>query len=99
MKTNILSRDSYTIENIGSALLMGSTIRQLAIKYNVSKSTMHNYIHKYVLPNIDDWSRREIIRILKSHFDNKHIRGGQATSKKWQRNRVVTQQNNSKEVW
>lgn len=53
-----------------------STVRKTAKHFNISKSTVHNYITK-VLPN--PLSRS----ILEKNKAERHIRGGQATKRKY----------------
>lgn len=59
-----------------------STIRQCAKVFNVSKSTVHNYL-KYKLPFIDKCLYEEVKKILQTNFEEKHIRGGFATKQKY----------------
>lgn len=56
------------------------TIRQVAEECHVSKSTVHLYLKEYV----DSKSlQNKIEKELSHNFDDKHIRGGEATKKKF----------------
>lgn len=56
------------------------TIRQVAEECHVSKSTVHLYLKEYV----DSKSLQEKInKELAHNFDDKHIRGGEATKRKF----------------
>ena len=56
------------------------TIRQVAEKTGMSKSTVHKYLKKY----IDSPSeQKDLNNVLKSNFNEKHLRGGEATKQKY----------------
>lgn len=59
-----------------------STVRATAQIFNVSKSTVHNDIH-FRLKKIDLKLYKEISKIMRINFDEKHIRGGKATKEKY----------------
>ena len=78
MKNNIKERvlkESYYI------VKTNETIREIARKYNVSKSTVHKDL-KDRLKNIDLNLYGEVQKIIKYHSDIKHIKGGESTKKK-----------------
>lgn len=56
------------------------TIRQVAEDYHISKSTVHFYLKNYV-----DYKplKDKIDKVLTQNFNNKHIRGGEATKRKY----------------
>ena len=59
------------------------TIREIAKVFNVSKSTVHidlNKRLKYINSNIYN----EVKKILNYHLKIRHIRGGEATRKKYE---------------
>ena len=57
------------------------TVRAVAEANGISKSTVHNYIHNYIdSKRIKD----KIDKELKSNFNNKHLRGGESTKKKFE---------------
>ena len=61
------------------------TIRQVAEKTGMSKSTVHKYLKKY----IDSPSeQKDLTSVLKSNFNEKHLRGGEATKQKYAKIRL-----------
>lgn len=60
----------------------GETLREIAKVFNVSKSTVHKDL-KDRLKLIDIDLYNEIQKILKYHIDIRHIKGGEATKKKY----------------
>lgn len=60
------------------------TIRQIARIYNVSKSTVHKDLHERLV-EIDIDLYNKVNSILKYHIDVRHIRGGEATKKKYKK--------------
>lgn len=58
------------------------TIRQIAKKYGVSKSTVHKDLQER-LKKYDLNIYNEVNEILKFHYQVRHIRGGQSTKKKY----------------
>ena len=56
-------------------------IRQAAQIFNVSKSTLHNYL-KQKFPKLNPRLYAKVQKILQEHFEEKHIKGGQATKEK-----------------
>lgn len=71
---------SYLVEN-------RSTVRAVAKKFGISKSTVHKDITQY-LPRINMSLYEEAKRILDINKQERHIRGGEATKKKYL-NRLV----------
>lgn len=65
----------YYIEN-------NSTVRACAKHFGVSKSTIHNYLHKF-LPEISPSKYEKVSAIAQLNFSEKHIRGGLATKSKF----------------
>ena len=59
------------------------TIRQTAKVFNLSKSTVHNDLSKR-LAAVDEELYEKVKKILDKNFEEKHIRGGQATKNKYQ---------------
>ncbi len=64
-----------------------STIREIARLFDVSKSTVHMDMRDR-LPLVDVNMYNEVSSILKYHIDIKHIRGGEATKRKFLRKNV-----------
>lgn len=67
----------YIIDN-------NSTIRKTASFYNISKSTVHNDLSKKL--RCENYGLYVLVkRILNKNFSEKHIRGGMATKKKYEK--------------
>ncbi len=60
-----------------------ATVRQAAKFFGVSKSTVHKDVTER-LPNINYGLHREVKKILQINKAERHIRGGEATKKKYQ---------------
>lgn len=58
------------------------TIREVAKKFNVSKSTVHKDL-SYRLKDIDDDLYIQVKKIFNYNINVRHIRGGEATRKKF----------------
>lgn len=58
------------------------TIRQAAVVYGISKSTVHNDVSNR-LKKINYKLYEDVSFILQKNFKEKHIRGGEATRKKY----------------
>ncbi len=58
------------------------TIREIAKKYGVSKSTVHKDL-KERLKLIDLDLYKNVQKIIKNHIDIRHIKGGESTKKKY----------------
>lgn len=58
------------------------TIRNIAKKFKVSKSTVHKDLHER-LKSIDYNLYIEVDKILKYHIKVRHLRGGQSTKEKY----------------
>lgn len=59
-----------------------STVRQTALKYGISKSTVHNDVTKR-LSTINPLLSSEVREVLEENKAQRHIRGGQATKEKY----------------
>ncbi|MDD3453037.1 MAG: sporulation transcriptional regulator SpoIIID [Bacilli bacterium] len=70
------------IEEADLILKTGSTIREIADIFNVSKSTVHKDLHERLL-NIDKLKYKKVDEILKYHICIRHIRGGESTKHKY----------------
>ena len=75
IKKRVLEEADYMIKT-------GSTVREMANIFKVSKSTVHKDLHERLL-DIDDKLYDEVEKILKYHTDVRHIRGGQSTKRKY----------------
>lgn len=78
--------DKYIVERVmNEALYMlenKSTVRDIALIYNVSKSTVHKDLQER-LRNIDLDLHEDVDKIFKEHIEVRHIRGGESTKKKY----------------
>ena len=79
MKDEIFQR---VIDESNYIIKTGNTIREIAKKFNVSKSTVHKDLHER-LKKYDKLLYQKVSKILKFHIDVRHIRGGNATKKKY----------------
>lgn len=59
-----------------------STVRACAAHFGIGKSTIHNYLHKF-LPKIDPVKYKKVSALAQLNFSQKHIRGGQSTKRKF----------------
>lgn len=79
MNSTILNRikleTSYIIDS-------NKTLREIAKKFNVSKSTVHKDLHER-LKEINYEEFLLVNGILKQHQDIRHIRGGESTKLKY----------------
>ncbi len=58
------------------------TVREIAKKFNVSKSTVHKDLQER-LYDIDKKLHSEIVEIFKNHIEIRHIKGGESTRKRY----------------
>ena len=58
------------------------TVREIAKVFNVSKSTVHKDMRERLLL-IDKKLYQKVSSILEYHIDIKHVRGGEATKRKF----------------
>lgn len=56
------------------------TVRQAAEFFNISKSAVHEYFKRCP----DEALKYEVELILSDNKANRHVRGGQATKKRWE---------------
>ena len=68
-----------------------STIREAGEKFGISKSTVHIDLSKR-LKKIDKKLFEKIKKILEKNFTEKHIRGGEATRKKYLQKNISFQE-------
>ena len=78
--------DKYIIERIkeeaSQILLTKMTIREIAKLYGISKSTVHKDLNERLI-QIDPLKHEQIKQIFKEHIEVRHIRGGEATKRKY----------------
>lgn len=80
--------ENYNLRTLNLAnyiLTTHSTIRKTAKVFNMAKSTVHYDLH-YRLKQIDSSLYIKVAEILNMNFKEKHIRGGEATRKKYLKN-------------
>ncbi|MBO7149689.1 MAG: sporulation transcriptional regulator SpoIIID [Clostridia bacterium] len=62
-----------------------STVRQTAIVFHFSKSTVHKDVTER-LKEIDKSLYKKVKKVLEKNLSERHIRGGEATRKKYKKN-------------
>ncbi len=70
----------------------GATVRACALRFGVSKSTVHKDLSQK-LKYINGRMYREVKEILEKNKSERHIRGGEATRKKYLQKRVGKSKN------
>lgn len=75
IECRVIEESKYIIET-------SDTIRNIALKFHVSKSTVHKDLNERLLL-LDKKLYSEVSNILKYHLDIRHIRGGNATKYKY----------------
>lgn len=70
------------IEVAHHTIKTGATVRDSAKVFGVSKSTIHKDLTKR-LPQINSNLAMSVNKILKINLDERHIRGGEATRRKF----------------
>ncbi|AVX19570.1 MAG: sporulation transcriptional regulator SpoIIID [Bacillota bacterium] len=78
IRKRVLDISNYILES-------GATVRQAAQVFGVSKSTVHKDITER-LPTINKRLAAQVKKILENNKAERHIRGGEATRKKYQEN-------------
>ena len=68
----------------------GCTVRACAAHYGVSKSTVHKDVTER-LPVIDPALYKKVQKVLGVNLRERHLRGGNATKKKYERRRNFSQ--------
>lgn len=63
----------------------GATVRQCAKTYGISKSTVHSDVSKR-LAEIDKDLYTKVRRVLDKNKSERHLRGGEATKRKYKSN-------------
>jgi len=62
----------------------GATVRQAAAVFGISKSSVHKDMVQR-LPELDRALARRVAKVLAINLEERHIRGGLATSRKYRR--------------
>jgi putative DeoR family transcriptional regulator (stage III sporulation protein D) len=76
IRKRVLDISSYILES-------KATVRQAAVVFGVSKSTVHKDMTER-LPAIDKITAANVKKILEFNKAERHLRGGEATRKKYQ---------------
>lgn len=72
------------IEEANHMINTKDTIREIADKYKISKSTVHKDLSER-LRNIDKNLASSVDNILKEHLEERHLRGGEVTRQKYKK--------------
>ncbi len=78
IKERVIREAEYIAEN-------KSTVRQTAFVFHFSKSTVHKDVTER-LKELDKELYKKVKKVLDFNFSERHIRGGEATRKKYQKN-------------
>ena len=85
MNKNIIKRVNDIADYI---IKTKNTIRQTAILFNVSKSTVHKDMQERLyLVNINKY--KEVKKIMNEHIETRHIKGGESTRQLFLRKKEV----------
>lgn len=60
----------------------GKTVREIALEFGISKSTVHKDLRERLF-EIDTELYNDVSNILQYHMSIRHIRGGEATRRKF----------------
>ncbi len=71
------------IEEARYIISTGATVRQTAVKFLFSKSTVHKDVAER-LKEIDLLLYKQVKKVLDVNLSQRHIRGGQATKRKYE---------------
>lgn len=66
-----------------------NTIRETAIHFNVSKSTIHKDLQER-LSQIDTNKYNDIKKIMEEHIETRHLKGGESTRQLFLRKKQLT---------
>ena len=85
MNKNIIKRVNDIADYI---IKTKNTIRQTAIIFNVSKSTVHKDMQERLyLVNINKYNK--VKKIMNEHIETRHIKGGESTRQLFLRKKIV----------
>ena len=77
IRERVLTLSNYIIES-------GATVRQTASRYGISKSTVHKDVTER-LPQLNEVTASRVRSILDKNKAQRHLRGGEATRRKYLR--------------
>ena len=80
IEERVLELANYILET-------GSTVRAAAVKFRISKSTVHKDITER-LHEINPGLAAQVKSVLDNNKAERHIRGGLATKEKYQHNKI-----------
>lgn len=84
-QSTISSKESLLARYI---LETNATIRQTASQFDMSKSNVHTYVsHKLKKSDYPLYQKVQVV--LNQHFDEKHLRGGEATKQKYLKEKIT----------
>ena len=75
--------EERAVEIAGYIIETNATVRQTAKKFGVSKSTVHKDVTER-LKKINPQLYKQVAEVLKINKEERHIRGGLATKKKYE---------------
>lgn len=75
VQRRVLKAADYVLET-------GATVRACAAKIGVSKTTIHKDMRER-LPKLDDQMSRKVDAVFKKNLQERHLRGGEATRRKY----------------
>ena len=84
MREDVRLRVMQAAEHI---LETGATVRSCAAKFGVSKTTIHKDVRQR-LPSLDAVLGAQVYAILQRNLQERHLRGGDATRRKFRRLRA-----------
>lgn len=70
------------LEEANYILKTGDTVREISKVFKVSKSTVHKDLQER-LKEINETIYEKVYKVLNYHTDIRHIRGGEATKRKY----------------
>lgn len=80
-KERCVALATYLIEN-------KTTVRAVAAKFGVSKSTVHKDI-THTLERVNKSLYSEVRKVLEQNKQERHIRGGEATKRKYEKGAII----------
>lgn len=86
----VLEEASYMVKN-------GATVRAAAIAFDISKSTVHKDVTERLFA-IDPELYRRVQAVLEINLSERHLRGGNATKKKYEQKRLLQSKNDQSEI-
>ena len=81
MREDIVDR---IIEEANYIVETGATVRAAASVFKISKSTVHKDVSER-LYLVDKRLYKKVKKVLKKNLDERHIRGGEATKRKYKK--------------